>query len=390
MNEYIVDGQLYQVSDDKLEKFLKEFPNAVLKEKSIEPVKIEPVVQSATAGEEIALNTELPLEDGSLESQQKGLKGPSLVDGVVAEMKARREKGNKNILLNKKKGTDEDYQSFSFNDDTMTQLLSSLVSQGGGAARIPTLLNEARFSVYKSLIDFGASIGEKNIKYGNTTIFQNFLKPYKEKINLIDSIEDPVEKQQAVNEMFGNVGTMGLIDGTEIANEGLKMYEQSVVKGEELAANLTEFDTTIGEAFAQGDIGEGVARSISAALGSTPFMAQAMVPYVGIPSIVMQEAARASGEAQREGDDLDLKLMGYSAIIGASEGLLEVVTKKIGKGMFKTLFGKSDKVVKETLTDQTPQGQDLIKALNDNEMPIPEFYSNMLGTKEWPAGMTLF
>ncbi len=61
--------------------------------------------------------------------------------------------------------------------------------------------------------------------------------PYKEKYNLIDSIEDPVEKQKVINETFGNVGTMGLFDGGEIANEGLKMYEQSVVKGEELAAN---------------------------------------------------------------------------------------------------------------------------------------------------------
>ena len=101
MNEYIVDGQLYRVSDDKLEKFLKEFPNAVLKEQSIEPVKPTSVVPSATAENEIALNTELPLEDGSLESEEKGLSGPSLVDGVVAEMKARREKGNKNMLLNK-------------------------------------------------------------------------------------------------------------------------------------------------------------------------------------------------------------------------------------------------------------------------------------------------
>jgi len=252
MKEYIVNGQLYQVSDDRLEKFLKEFPKAQLKQETIEPVKPTSVVPSATAENEIALNTELPSEDGSLESEEKGLSGPSLVDGVVAEMKARREKGNKNMLLNKKKGTDEDYESMSFKDDTLTQLLSSLVSQGGGASRIPTYINEARFSVYKSLIDFGANIGEKNYKAGGNSIFQEFLKPYKEKINAIDIIEDPVEKQKAVNEMFGNIGTMGLIDGTEIANEGLKVYEQSVVKGEELAANLTEFDTTIGEAFAQG------------------------------------------------------------------------------------------------------------------------------------------
>ena len=70
MNEYIVDGQVYQVSDDKLEKFLKEFPNAKLKEETIEPVKTTPVEMDATAGEEIASDTVLPLEDGSLVSQE--------------------------------------------------------------------------------------------------------------------------------------------------------------------------------------------------------------------------------------------------------------------------------------------------------------------------------
>ena len=73
-------------------------------------------------------------------------------------------------------GTDEDYESFSFNDDTLTGLLSSIVSQGGGFSRIPTYLNEARFSVYKSLIDFGSNLGEKNIKHGDASIFQEFLK----------------------------------------------------------------------------------------------------------------------------------------------------------------------------------------------------------------------
>lgn len=46
--------------------------------------------------------------------------------------------------------------------------------------------------------------------------------------------------------------------------------------------------------------------------------------------------------------------------------------------------------VKETLTDQTSQGQDLIKALNDNEMPLPDFYKNMLGITEWQAGLPLY
>jgi len=47
-------------------------------------------------------------------------------------------------------------------------------------------------------------------------------------------------------------------------------------------------------------------------------------------------------------------------------------------------------MVRETLTDETPQGRDIIKVLNENNMPIPEFYKNMLGIKEWQAGMVLF
>jgi hypothetical protein len=47
-------------------------------------------------------------------------------------------------------------------------------------------------------------------------------------------------------------------------------------------------------------------------------------------------------------------------------------------------------IVKDTTTDKTQQGRDLIKALNDNGMPIPEFYANMLGITEWQAGMPVY
>jgi hypothetical protein len=42
------------------------------------------------------------------------------------------------------------------------------------------------------------------------------------------------------------------------------------------------------------------------------------------------------------------------------------------------------------LTDATPQGRDLIKALNENNMPIPEFYRVMLGVAQWQSGMPVF
>ena len=47
-------------------------------------------------------------------------------------------------------------------------------------------------------------------------------------------------------------------------------------------------------------------------------------------------------------------------------------------------------MIKEILRDDTQQGRDLIKALNDNEMPIPEYYKNMLGITEWQTGMPVY
>ena len=47
-------------------------------------------------------------------------------------------------------------------------------------------------------------------------------------------------------------------------------------------------------------------------------------------------------------------------------------------------------IVKETLEDKTQQGKDLIKALNDNNLPIPEVYRSMLGINEWQPGMAVY
>ncbi len=47
-------------------------------------------------------------------------------------------------------------------------------------------------------------------------------------------------------------------------------------------------------------------------------------------------------------------------------------------------------MVKETLESFTQRGRDLIKALNDNEMPLPEFYKDMLGINEWQEGMPIY
>jgi hypothetical protein len=46
--------------------------------------------------------------------------------------------------------------------------------------------------------------------------------------------------------------------------------------------------------------------------------------------------------------------------------------------------------IKETLRDDSPQGRDLIDALNENEMPLPEIYADMLGITKWQAGLPVY
>ena len=66
MNEYIVDGQLYQVSNDLLDSFLKKYPNA---QKSQTLGKMDdPVKETAIAGSQNqAVNMESKSENGSSE-----------------------------------------------------------------------------------------------------------------------------------------------------------------------------------------------------------------------------------------------------------------------------------------------------------------------------------
>ncbi len=47
-------------------------------------------------------------------------------------------------------------------------------------------------------------------------------------------------------------------------------------------------------------------------------------------------------------------------------------------------------IVKELLEDETFQGKELIRILNEQSFPIPEFYKKMLGIKQWEAGMPIF
>jgi hypothetical protein len=67
-----------------------------------------------------------------------------------------------------------------------------------------------------------------------------------------------------------------------------------------------------------------------------------------------------------------------------------ILQSNLDKKLPQKNYANQPSIVKEVLTDATPQGRDLIEALNNNDMPIPEFYRSMLGITSWQAGMPVY
>ena len=256
-----------------------------------EKVKTEDGVMGASAPSmspvEAPDPTGLTLEDGSV----------ALQDGEIE-------------VESEKKG------DWDFWGETGTKIKANTIDALGKLARVPTLLNEFKAAVGREFMS-----EEEKARY--------------------DAL-DPLVKQTLAN-IGSQPGT------TALANTGLEAYEDSVVKADKIRQDLTQFETSIGEEYAKGNFVEATVRTASDALGSLPSVVQSMIPGFGIASIVAGEAAGASAEAQKEGEDLSLKTLGYSTVRGAAEGLLEVVTKKIGGGMFKNLAGKGKKEATESI-----------------------------------------
>ena len=293
----------------------------------------DPVESADAVSETVAQgNTVLPLEDGSSDFQPI-----PLGDGTMPDVS-----GSVPFSIGGREATEEEYRAYekqrnienfeetadwSFFKETGKKIESAAIRALGKLARIPTALNEAKFAYDKAFAP----------------------KEVQERINKL-----PPKAQQAIANAMGGgfgAGTQFGVAMQNLANKGLVAYEQSLKDAEKIEETLTKFDTTIVEEYGKGNIVGATVRTASDALGSLPSVVQAMIPYVGIASIFAGEAAGALGEAQEEGEDLDLKTLGYGLVRGASEGLLEITTKKIGKGLFKALKDKPKDLVVKDLKD---------------------------------------
>jgi len=212
-------------------------------------------------------------------------------------------------------------------DDTVTGIKANTLTAAGGVARTPTWINEIFVGMQRDLPEFLGGMSDEQQKQ-------------------FDSL--PVKAQQILANSKGLPG-MGM-SFDMLAILGLKYFDKANKEADKLRSTMKVWDSTPVDDLKNGDYAQGAARALSEAVQSIPSMVQAAVPYVGIASIVAGSGARASSEAQDKGMGMGLKTAGYSAIIGGSEGLLELVTKRIGGRMFKDLAGTGKEFVKQTIS----------------------------------------
>lgn len=250
------------------------------------------------------VSTELASEDTSLVSPEPRKSVRKQVREAELESLAQPEEPEKDIDWLKESGT---------------QLKSGTKATLGRLARIPRYFAELKAGVARDL----------------------FLSNEEKK--RFDELPDDLQLRIA-----GGVDPISL-SVLDIAEKGEEYFRESQAEVEKINKNLVQFDQSIGEDILEGDLGRAAGRAVSQAIGSIPSIAQAFAGPIGIASIFFGAAAEASAKARDEGMPLGLKSAAYSGTIGASEAALELVTRGIGKSVYKSLLKKPKEAAVQTI-----------------------------------------
>jgi hypothetical protein len=142
-----------------------------------------------------------------------------------------------------------------------------------------------------------------------------------------------------------------------------KFSQEQGEKIKEIEDTYQQYETSIGQDFANLDLGQAMDRTFTEIVGGAPQLVQAMIPVVGLASIAVGSAAAKSGELQRDGEDLGLRTSLNSIVSGTAEGVFEIVTRKLGKKLLDSFkvnpeetiqtFGQK---IKEILVDSNLEG----------------------------------
>ena len=156
------------------------------------------------------------------------------------------------------------------------------------------------------------------------------------------------DRENFFSELLSNIPINNLNALGKVSLSGNKRQKELITNSEQLREVATKYDSAITEDIGNMDLAQAGKRIAVEGVGSIPSLIQAVTPYVGIASIVTGSAANKLEENK------DSKGIGKDDVVdawinGASEGLLEVISKGLATKMFKS-FGPMAKEEAKTLS----------------------------------------
>jgi hypothetical protein len=211
---------------------------------------------------------------------------------------------------------DRKLEEFDFSEESWKKVKANTNTALAGLAGLPSFMN-------KTMVTMIASDDE---------------------LEVINSL-DPQAREAFVNGLFHSPSGTPI---SGVAQIGAEAQEELNAKAAKIQSTITQFESNIVDDLGNGDFMKAGLRIGSEGIGSIPSILQAMIPYVGIGSIVAGSASNKQEELEDEGYGLGGDTSTNAIVNGAAEGLLEIVTKKMGKKLFKSLSG-ADAAVTQTV-----------------------------------------
>ncbi len=322
MNEYIVDGQVYQVSNELLEDFLKKYPNAQLSEKT-EPVKKQAVAESVAdvtaVNEQIATgqSTDLGSEDIFLDLEK------------VNNINQKFSKDTDSITTDKTLLTKNQVNDLTGEIDILSESIKEKEK-------------EKEPSVLKSILSRGAKgwvkmVGKDLTGFRNDmalTAYASY-RDLKEIFTDEESLSTP--EKQALRAIAKNIGSpKNLLIATATGDSdflkvGSVSYYNDII--EDLENNIRKTESqSITEALTKGDWSEAAELAAGGVLESTPSLAAAFTGYGGIALLGASVAGGKFDEEFEKNPEESIQRLAANAIgSGATEATFELVTRGLLK-----------------------------------------------------------
>ena len=191
------------------------------------------------------------------------------------------------------------YEGTDMSEQAKLKLKSGFLSTGSNLAGVPNFINKSLFTLFAP-------------------------DDLVEELNKLT----PEQREAVINQNMPKVGSINLVGsiGMLSAETQNKLKERA----NKVSESIVQFDRSIGQDFSDGNWGKALFRAFNEGAASAPSLVQAVIPYVGLPSIALGSMSGKQEELEDEGFGLGYDTTLNSVVTGTAEAVFERVTQKLG------------------------------------------------------------